>query len=171
MKFKLHHDVTKRTLSIPRAALQLSELADAEELTIHTEPGCVLLLRDDLKTAESLKTIRLLSKLSVTLICQLVHASRMATDTADEEERGKCDQECCAGLSIPAELLEEAGIDLDGRLNINAEDGRLVITSSELERDDPLNDLDSDLLTILLHSGASLSGLQRLLWNEGEQDG
>lgn len=39
MKFKLHHDISKKTLSIPRAALQLSELADAEELILHIPAG------------------------------------------------------------------------------------------------------------------------------------
>lgn len=170
MKFKLHHDVTKKTLSIPRAALQLSELADAEELTIHTEPGCVLLLRNDLTAAESLKTIQLLSKLSVTLICQLVQASQIAADMADDEDGEEYDTGRCAGLSIPAELLEEAGIELDGPLNINVGDGRLVISPSEPEQDDPLNDLESDFLTMLRHSGVSLNGLRYLLRNEDEQD-
>lgn len=168
MNFKLHHDVTRKTLSIPRAALQMSALADAEELTVHTEPGCVLLLRDDLTAAESLKTIQLLSDLNVALICQLVQASRMAADMADDEdgEKGKR----CAGLSIPAELLEEAGIEPGGPLNIDLGDGRLVITSFEPKQDDPLNDLESSLLTMLLHSGASLTGLRYLLRNEDEQD-
>lgn len=170
MNFKLHHDVTKKTLSIPRAALQLSGLTDAEELTIHTEPGCVLLLRDDLTAAESLKTIQLLSELNVALICQLVQASQAAADMAGGAERDECDHGCCDGLSVPVELLEEAGIRLDGPLNINVEDGRLVITSSEPEQDDPLNDLESDFLTMLRHSGVSLNGLRYLLEDKGDRD-
>ena len=46
MKFHLNHDPANKTLTIPRAALQLSGLAETSDLTIHTENGCVLLLPD-----------------------------------------------------------------------------------------------------------------------------
>lgn len=170
MKFKIHHDPEKKTLSIPRAALQLSELADAEEMTIHTEPGCVLLLRDDMTAAESLKTIRLLSALSVALISQLAQASQMAADTAEDGKCEDCDCGCCAGLAIPAEWLEEAGIDPRCALCVDVEDGRIVIAASEAETEDPLNGLESDFLTMLLDSGVSLSGLRYLLRIEVGQD-
>ena len=42
MKFHLNHDPANKTLTIPRAALQLSGLAETSDLTIHTENGCVL---------------------------------------------------------------------------------------------------------------------------------
>ena len=46
MYFKLYHDPQQKTLTIPRAALQLSELSTAEEMTLHAERGCVLLARN-----------------------------------------------------------------------------------------------------------------------------
>ena len=42
MYFKLYHNPENKTLTIPRAALQLSGLADAEELILHTGGGYVL---------------------------------------------------------------------------------------------------------------------------------
>ena len=39
MKFTICHDTSKKTLAIPRAALQLSGLEDAERLTLHA-PCC-----------------------------------------------------------------------------------------------------------------------------------
>ena len=51
MKFHLNHDPANKTLTIPRAALQLSGLAETSDLTIHTENGCVLLLPEKLSTA------------------------------------------------------------------------------------------------------------------------
>lgn len=170
MKFKIHHDPSKKTLVIPRAALQLSELTDAEELTIHTEPGCVLLLRDDMTAAESLKTIRLLSALNTALIYQLVQASLVAADMAEDGECEDYGCECCAGLAMPAELLEQAGIDPGSALCVDVEDGKIVISSSDADTDDPLNELESDFLTMLLHSGVSLGGLRYLLRNEDGQD-
>ena len=35
MKFHLNHDPANKTLTIPRAALQLSGLAETSDLTIH----------------------------------------------------------------------------------------------------------------------------------------
>ena len=43
MKFTICHDTSKKTLAIPRAALQLSGLEDAERLALHTEHGCIVL--------------------------------------------------------------------------------------------------------------------------------
>ena len=56
MKFHLNHDPANKTLTIPRAALQLSGLAETSDLTIHTENGCVLLLPEKLSVAQTLKT-------------------------------------------------------------------------------------------------------------------
>lgn len=57
MKFHLNHDPANKTLAIPRAALQLSGLADVSDLILHTDSGCVLLLPGDPTVAELLKTI------------------------------------------------------------------------------------------------------------------
>ena len=46
MKFTICHDTSKKTLAIPRAALQLSGLEDAERLTLRAGHGCVVLLHD-----------------------------------------------------------------------------------------------------------------------------
>ena len=44
MNFHLNHDPANKTLTIPRAALQLSGLADVSDLILHTDSGCILLL-------------------------------------------------------------------------------------------------------------------------------
>ena len=54
MKFHLNHDPANKTLTIPRAALQLSGLAETSDLTIHTENGCVLLLPEKLSAAQAI---------------------------------------------------------------------------------------------------------------------
>ena len=61
MKFNLNHDPNNKTLSIPRAALQLSGLAGVSDLILHTDSGCILLLPGDPTVAELLKTISLIS--------------------------------------------------------------------------------------------------------------
>ena len=47
MKFTICHDTSKKTLAIPRPALQLSGLEDAERLALHTEHGCIVLTRQE----------------------------------------------------------------------------------------------------------------------------
>ena len=59
MKFTICHDTSKKTLAIPRAALQLSGLEDAERLALHTEHGCIVLTRQGGTARERLDAIRL----------------------------------------------------------------------------------------------------------------
>ena len=76
MYFKLYHDPQQKTLTIPRAALQLSELSTAEEMTLHAERGCVLLARNDLTARECLRVIDLLFTMGSALTSQLAMASQ-----------------------------------------------------------------------------------------------
>lgn len=57
MKFILHRDPDNKIQKIPYAVLQVSALADAEELTVQTGDGCVLLCRNVLTTREAVGTI------------------------------------------------------------------------------------------------------------------
>ena len=88
MKFHLNHDHANKTLAIPRAALQLSGLANVSDLILHTDSGCVLLLPGDPTVAELLKTISLLSTVTPQLISRLAERSQMAM------EAGMTDCEC-----------------------------------------------------------------------------
>ena len=74
MKFNLNHDPNNKTLSIPRAALQLSGLAGVSDLILHTDSGCILLLPGDPTVAELLKTISLISTVAPQLISRLAEA-------------------------------------------------------------------------------------------------
>ena len=55
MKFTICHDTNKKTLAVPRAALQLSGLEDAERLTLHVGHGCVALTRQEPTARERLE--------------------------------------------------------------------------------------------------------------------
>ena len=65
MKFTICHDTSKKTLAIPRAALQLSGLEDAERLALHTEHGCIVLTRQEPTAREQLEAIRLVVRLAL----------------------------------------------------------------------------------------------------------
>ena len=112
MYFKLYHNPENKTLTIPRAALQLSGLADAEELILHTGGGYVLAARNALSTLECLHLLQFLTSTAASLLLQLAVFSQEGSefsecgDTLDEE-----DEMDDPGLTIPACLLELAGLD------------------------------------------------------------
>ena len=103
MKFNLNHDPNNKTLSIPRAALQLSGLAGVSDLILHTDSGCILLLPGDPTVAELLKTISLISTVAPQLISRLAERSQMAMEAGMTETAcGACEHEPrCSGLEIP----------------------------------------------------------------------
>ena len=110
MKFTICHDTSKKTLAIPRAALQLSGLEDAERLTLHTEHGCIVLTRQEGTARERLETIRLLHDLNVGMVVRLALDSRPSSGTP-------CNRASEVFRSYDAEfldMLEHCGVDLFG---------------------------------------------------------
>lgn len=164
MKFKICHDPEKKTLTIPRAALQLSHLTNAEKLDLLAGDGFVLTARDDLSAAECVGMIQTLSDLTVGLISRLAEASREAAG----ENCGGCGENC--GISLPPCLLEQAGIGQDEALNITTEEEKIVITAAEPEGADPLHGQEGEFLTMLDGCGVNLDGLRVLLAQRGAED-
>ena len=102
MKFTICHDTSKKTLAIPRAALQLSGLEDAERLALHTEHGCIVLTRLD--------AIRLLYDLNIGMVVRLALDSRSASGMP-------CKRASEVFRTYDAEfldMLEHCGVDLFG---------------------------------------------------------
>lgn len=108
MKFTICHDTSKKTLAIPRAALQLSGLEDAERLALHTEHGCIVLTRQEPTAREQLEAIRLLHDLNVGMVVRLALDSRPSSGMP------------CKRASVRSydaeflDMLEHCGVDLFG---------------------------------------------------------
>ena len=169
MKFHLNHDPANKTLAIPRAALQLSGLAETSDLAIHTENGCVLMLPGDPTVAELLKTISLISAVAPQLISRLAERSQMAMEAGmTETVCGACERKPqCSGLEIPPCQLAEAGISPTAALESFVEEGRVIVQAAEKTAADVLIDeLDDDVRTMLEDSGVQLEGVCRLLEKE-----
>lgn len=117
MKFTLHRNPENRSQKIPYPALQLSGLAEAEELTLHAGEGCILLAKDSLSTRETVKTIALLDGLVSSLVTQLGEAScDMAARWEEIAPLDEFDEE-------ELEMLQALAVDLDGlRLLLAAEE-------------------------------------------------
>ena len=80
MYFKLYHNPENKTLTIPRAALQLSGLADAEELILHTGGGYVLAARNALSTLECLHLLQFLTSTAASLLPKRRDLAREGAD-------------------------------------------------------------------------------------------
>ena len=157
MKFHLNHDPANKTLTIPRAALQLSGLAETSDLTIHTENGCVLLLPEKLSVAQTLKTFK-------------------SSALAHGAENDACDgchweKECFQDV-LPLCMLAEAGIDPEeGDFECAVKDGTLVLRSdADTNVYEMMKSLDDDFRDLLKGAGVSLSGLFLLLKEELDHD-
>ena len=114
MYLKLYHDTKKKTLALPRAALQLSALADAGALTLHAGHGYILTARDDLTASECVELIRSLTSTAACLLDQLAANSQAAVeslDSWDEEETDNPFRKLDDGF---LSMLLTAGVDLDG---------------------------------------------------------
>jgi len=86
MKFILHRDPENRSQKIPYPALQISQLADADELTIQADAGSILVSRDGLTVRQALTTIGHLYEVVDTLMEQLVDATMEISDLDDTHD-------------------------------------------------------------------------------------
>ena len=75
MKFVLHRNPENRNQKIPFPAMQMSGLADAEELTIQADAGSILISREDITPQQAIITITHLYEVIDSLILQLADAS------------------------------------------------------------------------------------------------
>ena len=118
MKFTLRRDPDNRSQKIPYPAMQLSGLADAEELTIHAGESCILLVKNDLSTRDAAKALVFLNGIVSSLADQLEEkSSEMASRQAAFDD--PLDEFDDAELAT----LDAFDIDLDGlRMLLAAEE-------------------------------------------------
>ena len=83
MKFVLHRNPETRNQKIPFPAMQMAELADAEQLTIQADAGSILISREDITARQAITTITHLYEVIDSLILQLVDASNEIVDVLD----------------------------------------------------------------------------------------
>ena len=118
MKFTLRRNPDNRSQKVPYPVMQISGLADAEELAIHAGEGCILLVKKDLSTREAAKTLVFLNGIVSSLADQLEKKScEMASRQA------ACDDPLDEFGEAELATLDAFDIDLDGlRMLLAAEE-------------------------------------------------
>lgn len=86
MKLLLPRNPENRKQQIPYPAMELSKLANSEELLLHVDEGCILLSRKELSTREAIQTLTTLGRIAGNLMTQLVDASQEMAGQPKEQE-------------------------------------------------------------------------------------
>ena len=86
MKLLLSRNPENRKQQIPYPAMEISNLANAEELLLYVDEGCILLSRKDISTREAISTITHLGCVIGSLMTQLVDASQEMAGQPEERE-------------------------------------------------------------------------------------
>ena len=113
MKFVLHRNPENRNQKIPFPAMQMAELADAEQLTIQADAGSILISREDITARQAITTIPHLYEVIDSLILQLVDASNEIVDVLD--------------IPDPLETVDEELLDAHLECGANPDGLRLLL--------------------------------------------
>lgn len=122
MKFTLHRKSDSKAQKIPYAALQIAGLADAEELVLRAEEGCILLARDSLSTREIVKVIAFLDEIVTSMAEQLAEKSGEMASLQEEDD--------------PLDVFNEDEIDTLEDFGINLEGLRMLLAMEEDDGDE-----------------------------------
>ena len=185
MCFKLYHNPEKKTLVIPRAALQLSGLSDVEELLLNSGDGYVLATKYGLDTRECVHFLEFLFSTSKSLLAQLAAESSLAAEddefNSDEwrDDRDDIEDEFVkiqTAITVPYWMLSLAGLNRSDGLEIYPENGKVTITASgeaanisktvHKEAENPFASFDDDFFNTLMLAGVNMEGLAALMRQE-----
>lgn len=122
MKFTLHRKSDSKAQKIPYAALQIAGLADAEELVLRAEEGCILLAHDTLSTWEVVKMIAFLDEIVTSMAEQLAEKSGEMASLQEEDD--------------PLDVFNEDEIDTLEDFGINLEGLRMLLAMEEDDGDE-----------------------------------
>jgi hypothetical protein len=112
MKFILYRNPESRAQKIPFPAMQAAELADAEELTVQTGAGSILISRKNLTVRQALATLTHLHEVIDSLVLQMVDASNEIVgdldipDSLNEVDEDVLDELLGNGASIVAHFAK-----------------------------------------------------------------
>lgn len=151
---------------VPASALELSGIADAENLAMMPLLGCVLLTKEQLTTYELVQLMDALSSYVSAMLLTLAEGCGECEDEYKDVPLDELMQEF--DLSVPEWALETAGIPKDAKLECWAdrENGEIVLAKADFTHN--VTDVPLPILQFFADYGYSLHELNERLIAESE---
>ena len=156
---KSNQNNTKKSdfsMTIPSQLLEDAGIAEAKCAELHRLRHCVAVLQGKMTAQEMLEAIESLSKLTEFLTVELAKACGICDGC------GACADDLDE-IKVPPELLDEAGISRDARLEayVDQDNGLILVGSADCDHD--LSDVPDDLLQVLVAAGVCVGRLEEHL--------
>lgn len=147
------------SMTIPSQLLEDAGIAEAKCAELHSLRHCVAVLQGKMTAQEMLEAIESLSKLAEFLTVQLAKSCGVCDDC------GACADDLNE-IKVPPELLDEAGISHDARLEayVDQDNGLILVGSADCDHD--LSDVPDDLLQVLVAAGVCVGRLEEHLMED-----
>ena len=156
---KSNQNNTKKSdlsMTIPSQLLEDAGIAEAKCAELHRLRHCVAVLQGKMTALEMIEAIESISKLAEFLTVQLAKACGVCDGC------GACGDDLDE-IKVPPELLDEAGISRDARLEayVDQDNGLILVGSADCDHD--LSDVPDDLLQVLVAAGVCVGRLEEHL--------
>ena len=156
---KSNQNNTKKSdfsMTIPSQLLEDAGIAGAKCAELHSLRHCVAVLQGKMTAREMLEAIESISELAEFLTVQLAKACGICDGC------GACGDDLDE-IKVPPELLDEAGISRDARLEayVDQDNGLILVGSADCDHD--LSDVPDDLLQVLVAAGVCVGRLEEHL--------
>jgi hypothetical protein len=156
---KSNQNNTKKSdlsMTIPSQLLEDAGIAEAKCAELHRLRHCVAVLQGKMTALEMIEAIESISKLAEFLTVQLAKACGICDGC------GACGDDLDE-IKVPPELLDEAGISRDARLEayVDQDNGLILVGSADCDHD--LSDVPDDLLQVLVAAGVCVGRLEEHL--------
>jgi len=156
---KSNQNNTKKSdlsMTIPSQLLEDAGIAEAKCAELHRLRHCVAVLQGKMTALEMIEAIESISKLAEFLTVQLAKACGICDGC------GACADDLDE-IKVPPELLDEAGISRDARLEayVDQDNGLILVGSADCDHD--LSDVPDDLLQVLVAAGVCVGRLEEHL--------
>ena len=156
---KSNQNNTKKSdfsMTIPSQLLEDAGIAGVKCAELHRLRHCVAVLQGKMTALEMIEAIESISKLAEFLTVQLAKACGICDGC------GACGDDLDE-IKVPPELLDEAGISRDARLEayVDQDNGLILVGSADCDHD--LSDVPDDLLQVLVAAGVCVGRLEEHL--------
>ena len=153
---KSNQNNTKKSdfsMTIPSQLLEDAGIAGAKCAELHRLRHCVAVLQGKMTAQEMLEAIESISELAEFLTVQLAKSCGVCDDAPESEQE----------IKVPPELLDEAGISRDARLEayVDQDNGLILVGSADCDHD--LSAVPDDLLQVLVAAGVCVGRLEEHL--------